>query len=319
MVIAPISSAQLAEYSALDHTPAEAAAFQRLIQHWWEMGEGGPEWCFLASLYGRPLGRIGFLGSKRDPRLVEVFDLVVPWEQDHRQMGARLLTGSLAQMAQTGSRHVICRLVAHQPHLDQRRRLLLAAGFELIQERTAFWWPDPWPQLEVSTRLRFRHREQVGEPAFIEAFQRVTVATLDRVDRLKIRLLGLEEHAEGFYDLLKSLNHHGEWWQLGYTHGGELAGLVAPVLLRPKVGSIGYIGVVPELRGEGFGHDLLAQGIAVLQSRGLDAISCETDSKNHPMLRAFHRIGEFQEDPDNTAWVYHKRMTGVTGSGSDGK
>ena len=180
------------------------------------------------------------------------------------------------------------------------------AGYDLLQERAAYWWPDPWPPVDVPKRLSFQSMDEFGEHRMIELFEQVTQGTLDRTDQLKMDRFGVQNHALQYFDMLRSMNHHSAWWQVGLNGYGTVVGMVAPVLLAPNEGTIGYVGVVPDQRGQGYGHDLLAKGVSILQSRGLDQIHCETDARNRPMIDAFRSVGRFQVDPNGRVWVYRK-------------
>jgi RimJ/RimL family protein N-acetyltransferase len=75
-------------------------------------------------------------------------------------------------------------------------------------------------------------------------------------------------------------------------------------------GSIGYIGVVPEQRGHGYIHDLLAAGVALIRDSGLNSVVCDTDSLNAPMHHAFERMGFAHT---GTVWVYHGDIAPLIG------
>ena len=52
-------------------------------------------------------------------------------------------------------------------------------------------------------------------------------------------------------------------------------------------GTLYYIGVAPERRGEGWGKRLHAHGLALLASRGATRYVGSTDLRNEPMVRVF--------------------------------
>jgi len=57
---------------------------------------------------------------------------------------------------------------------------------------------------------------------------------------------------------------------------------------------LGYIGVVPEQRGQGYSYDLLAHGTAMLHTAGITTIRADADVGNVPMAKAFRRAGYTQ-------------------------
>jgi RimJ/RimL family protein N-acetyltransferase len=55
--------------------------------------------------------------------------------------------------------------------------------------------------------------------------------------------------------------------------------------------AIGYIAVVPEHRGHGYGYDLLVEATHLLVAQGADRIVAATDVTNAPMVAAFANAG----------------------------
>jgi ribosomal protein S18 acetylase RimI-like enzyme len=54
---------------------------------------------------------------------------------------------------------------------------------------------------------------------------------------------------------------------------------------------VAYLGVVPELRGNGYVDDLLAEITHLLAAAGAQWIQADTDLANRPMAAAFQRAG----------------------------
>ena len=54
---------------------------------------------------------------------------------------------------------------------------------------------------------------------------------------------------------------------------------------------VAYLGVVPELRGNGYVEDLLAEITHLLAVAGAQWIQADTDLANRPMAAAFQRAG----------------------------
>ena len=85
-------------------------------------------------------------------------------------------------------------------------------------------------------------------------------------------------------------SHEPGWWQLAYTDSDTLVGLVMPA--RNDTSSIiGYIGVVPEQRGNGYINDLLHGATTLHYENGARRIVADTDVENIPMANAFRRGG----------------------------
>jgi RimJ/RimL family protein N-acetyltransferase len=75
---------------------------------------------------------------------------------------------------------------------------------------------------------------------------------------------------------------------MAYTPDGHVAGFTIPSA-NEDFPVIGYLGVVPEMRGHGYGHDLLAEATRIHQQEGARIIRADTDVTNAPMAAAFER------------------------------
>lgn len=81
-----------------------------------------------------------------------------------------------------------------------------------------------------------------------------------------------------------------EWFAVS---DGEPVGALLPQVYPddPLEGTIFYIGVVPERRGQGFGSRLHQLGLAMLRERGAVRYVGSTDERNLSMLKVFEKAG----------------------------
>ena len=79
-----------------------------------------------------------------------------------------------------------------------------------------------------------------------------------------------------------------DWWRLAYTADGQLAGMILPNR-NPYGAVVGYLGVLPGLRGRGYIDDLPAETTRFHAGRGEPRITATTDTTNQPMAAAFRR------------------------------
>ena len=275
-----------------------------IIKGWWQ-GEGGqsaPDRCFVAEQEGKPVGRVFFYNLESSPRSQIMFGLHLNWETDWLTVGTNLLRRALAQMKTNGASSVEYRIYdIYQKPPELQRRVVEAAGFRLTQDKLRFVWKDQDSLVEVSNRLTFLTLADAGEPAFAEAVRRVTEQTLDRDDLARLAEVGPARAARDYVDILKDIEFRPDWWLLAYLPDGRLCGLVVPQRLDDKEGCINYIGVVPELRGSGYGLDLLLKGTAVLQAAGWKKVTAEIDADNKPLAAHMERAG-FRHH--GTLWCY---------------
>jgi RimJ/RimL family protein N-acetyltransferase len=169
-----------------------------------------------------------------------------------------------------------------------RREAAAAAGLTDELERIRFTWTPDAGLPESGGRLTF-----VAEPddeVFAAALRRVAEGSLDVTTRRDVEALGPERQAREDLNLYRDMQGEREWWRLAYTADGRLAGLAMPNR-NPQGPVVGYLGVVPELRGRRYIDDVLAEITAFHASKGAARIIATTDVANAPMAAAFERAG----------------------------
>ncbi|MGI8332518.1 GNAT family N-acetyltransferase [Actinomadura scrupuli] len=172
--------------------------------------------------------------------------------------------------------------------LGWRRAAAVRAGLTDELERLRYEWTPAAGLPGSSGRLIFR--PEPGDDVFLSALRRVADGSLDVTTRRKIAASGAERQARADLDLYREMPGDREWWRLARTADGELAGLAMPNLsvYGPVVG---YLGVVPELRGRRYIDDILAEITRFHAQNGARRITATTDVTNRPMAAAFERAG----------------------------
>ncbi|MGW1088380.1 GNAT family N-acetyltransferase [Streptomyces sp. NPDC002596] len=164
-----------------------------------------------------------------------------------------------------------------------------AAGMKPLVERYRYQWTPECGLPERPGRLTFR--PEPDDAVILDVLRRVHSVTLDAHARRAIEGPGgLEQAAQEELDFFHWCPSPRSWWQLAYTPEGEVAGLHVPAR-NPGGPCIGFIGVVPEQRGHGYGYDLLVECTHFLAAEGAEFIAGATDQSNAPMAAAFARAG----------------------------
>ena len=282
--------------------PDHRKEVRQYLQSMFAAGSMRPEWCYVAQeRENRPLGRVALwtLPGMQEPFALVLLD--VRWDGDYVSVGTRLLGDVLYEARALGARELEHVLDAppmqpqFQHHPDKRVELLQSVGFSLKRETERFEWRGGGPPA-VSDRLSFRTLEEVGDEAFLAAMRRVSEGALDREIREVRERLGPQRAAREFFEDARRVKHDPSWWRLAYSRPeGELVGLVMPAE-PPAFLTVFYVGVVPEMRGQGYVDDLLAAGTAtLLAARGKGGnekpLRSDTDVANVPMAAAFERAG----------------------------
>ena len=125
-------------------------------------------------------------------------------------------------------------------------------------------------------------------------FRQIAVGSLDVTTRREVAALGAARQARDDMGIYLAMPGERDWWRLAYTadggRPGQLAGMILPN--RNANGAVvGYLGVVPGMRGRGYINDLVAETTRFHAGRGEPRIAATTDTTNLPMAAAFERAG----------------------------
>jgi hypothetical protein len=169
--------------------------------------------------------------------------------------------------------------------VEWRTAAATAAGLTDAVERLQYQWTPAAGVPAPSGRLVFRPGQ---DEEFLAVFRRVAVGSLDIQTRREVATIGAGPQARGDLEFYRSCPGERSWWRLAETTGGELAGFAIPSA-TPYHRNVGYLGVVPELRGRGYVDDLLGEITRFHAADGADCITATTDVSNAPMAAAFDR------------------------------
>lgn len=172
--------------------------------------------------------------------------------------------------------------------LAWRREAARAAGLTGELERLRYEWTPGTGLPARSARLEFR--PEPDDEVFLRAFRQVAEGSLDAATVEGRAALGADRQARDAMSYYLGMPGPRDWWRLAYTPRGSLAGLAIPSR-NPDDPVVAYLGVVPELRGQGYVDDLLAEITHVLAEASPQRISADTDLANRPMAAAFERAG----------------------------
>ncbi|NEC46150.1 GNAT family N-acetyltransferase [Streptomyces sp. SID8016] len=253
-----------------------------------EGGEYHPDWTWVALRDGTVVARAAWWAAPDDtaPVALDWFDFA----DGEEEAGAELLRRSplraeFSLLVPPGWREMPEVRAAAEARIDAAR----AAGMEVLVERYRYEWTPDCPLPERPGRLTFR--PEPDDAVILDVLRRCHSVTLDAHARRAIAGPGgLDAAAQAELDIFHWFPSPREWWQLAFTPDGEVAGIHVPAH-NPNGPCIGFIGVVPEARGHGYGYDLLVECTRFLVERGAESIAGATDRGNTPMAAAFARAG----------------------------
>lgn len=168
-----------------------------------------------------------------------------------------------------------------------RREAAHAAGLTQEVERLQFEWTPEAGAPAAGGTLRFA---EGTDEEFLALFARLTEGSLDAQTRANLAVKGVHATARAEMDFYLNAPGEREWWRIARTPEGEVAGTAIPSATPYNV-NVGYLGVVPEQRGRGYVHELLAEITRMHADAGAPRITATTDLGNAPMAEAFRRAG----------------------------
>ncbi|MGW1989319.1 GNAT family N-acetyltransferase [Embleya sp. NPDC001921] len=257
-----------------------------------------PEWTWIAERDGRIQARALWWGPADGAHPVALDCLYVdPRVEDRASIGAELIAASLRAFRAAGAERLPLYNVtltggwredpAASAALAWRREAAFAAGLSHEVERLRFEWSPDVGVPAGSGRLTFT---EADDDAFLAVFRRIAEGSLDAETRKGLAAHGPEVVARQEMDFYLGCPGRREWWRLAHTADGTLVGLAIPSA-TPYHPNVGYLGVVPELRGRGYVADLLTEITRLHAARGAELITATTDTTNAPMAAAFRRAG----------------------------
>lgn len=258
-------------------------------------GEYRPEWTWVALRGGRVVARAACWAGPGDevPLVLDWFDfepgqaaaaVLLLREMPHRVEFELVLPPGWRDDAEVRA--------AAEARIDAAA----AAGYRPLVERFRYEWTPRCGLPVHAGRLRFR--PEPDDEAVLDVLRRVQHGTLDAH---ALRALagtgdgpgkedGIERAAREDLEHLRWMPSPREWWRLARTPDGSLVGLQVPGRI-PSGPAVGFIGVVPEQRGNGYAYDLLAECTRQLHDEGAQSVAATTDLGNAPMAAAFARAG----------------------------
>ncbi|MFD8568786.1 GNAT family N-acetyltransferase [Streptomyces sp. NPDC059639] len=176
----------------------------------------------------------------------------------------------------------------HVAAVAWRQEAARRAGLTVEVERLQFEWTPESPLPAAPERLVFS--PEPDDEVFLQAMLRVAEGTLDAHTLESEAATGREDTARESLQFYLDRPGKREWWRLAHTPDGALAGLAIPSA-TPYNRNVGYLGVVPELRGRGYVSEVLAAITRFQAEDGAERVTATTDLGNRPMAAAFTRAG----------------------------
>lgn len=256
------------------------------------VGRFRPEWTWFAVDGSRIVARALWWGrvDSRRPLTLDCLH-VLPDVPDRAALATGLLLRGHAEFDAQPEYQLILRTDGRDADPDVadavawRSDAARAAGLTDVVERLRYEWTRAAGVPARSGRLVFR---PANDEEFLAVFRRVAVGSLDVATQRDLAATDADSQAQSDLEFYRSCPGERSWWRLAETTDGELVGVAIPSA-TPYARNVGYLGVVPELRGRGYVDDILGEITRVHAADGADRITATTDVPNTPMAAAFER------------------------------
>lgn len=284
LIVRSIKRAELDAFSSFaagrdrGFAPQGLASFRDWLLDLWRTKQSAPERCFVACKPddGAYLGGIVYWGQPRGAQHLE--HIRVSPGPTGPAVRNRLIKESVRLLGSNGFQTVYVLLLSPPLSIGRVRRwkiVLARLGFRLRTHGYRFEWRSNAGLPMPARQLRFVAIKEAGDRIWRKTDTRIRQGSLDPPD---------------FTPFGSLRPRTAKWWRLAYDRGGSVVGLVQPGQ-NESGPTIEWIGVVPEQRGRGYIHELLAGGMAVLHTAGADTIRADTHVRNRAMHRALRQAG----------------------------
>lgn len=291
--------------------PDDSGKFTQFVRGAWEEGISRPEWCFVIGDGTAVAGRVGFTlepttsdpawRGTLPPSELHTFGL---WWEGSRTIAKRLLTQSLTAMSDVGPEHAEIRINRRStPRHVEAVALLGSMGAPLFQEKAGFELGGSTAVRGLPDRLTWSTVEDIGVEQYGNIMGRCGHGTLDRNDQYYWGHCGPDNWGRQMMEYLDPGD--ADMWLVGSAQGRPV-GYVSVVTDPELVSTIGHVGVLPEARGHGYGHDLLVAASATMTRRGIRSMLSDVDVLNQPMIEAMRRAGH--RDSDWHIWHHRPQL-----------
>lgn len=251
------------------------------------------EWSWIAEQNGRPVARALWWGPADFSRPVSLDCLTVATGVPERAaIGAALIRAGLDAFGAGPSLEFNVDVspgwaedAATVAAVQWRAKAARAGGFSRTTERVSFARSSTDPLPFRSTRLLF---VPGSDETFHALFAGVAAGSLDTHTLDMVAREGVDALADDDLEFYLSLPGERNAWRMAQLHDGTVVGFIIPTRTAYDA-SISYLGVLPEHRGHGYVHDLLAEMVHIHHDDGQPRIVGTTDAANLPMRSAFER------------------------------
>jgi ribosomal protein S18 acetylase RimI-like enzyme len=144
----------------------------------------------------------------------------------------------------------------------------------------------PISLLLVQERLSFQSYRRADRPLFHKTLLRTYEGTLDCPEVNGVR--SIEDVIAGHQS--QGMHDSGRWW-LAFDGAAPVGVLLLIEMPEAHYWELAYLGVIPEARGQGYGHELVRKALFEARAGEAGQLSLSVDERNLPACKLYRRLG----------------------------
>ena len=254
-----------------------------------------PEWSWILEEGATVVGRALWWGrGETAPSALDALD-VLPEVVDPRASAAELLRAGHSDFSSADEPLLPPYTVRLAPGWREdltassavrwRREACAEVGLTRVLERRQYAWTPERALPGETRRVAFRSGT---DDEFIDLFRRAAHGSRDVETRQALETTDDLTQAHDDFEFYDSCPGERDWWRVATDTEGVTVGFIVPSA-TPYARNVGYLGVLPDRRGQGLVDDLLGEITRIHVESGAQRITATTDLSNVPMASAFER------------------------------
>lgn len=177
-------------------------------------------------------------------------------------------------------------LHSDKTNFDLIYQSLLNNGFNVSQTKKSYIAKPENKHIN----LRFSNFGIDEKIPFLNMFEAVAYQNKDRDILCDINKFGIKEASNQLYYELKKCESFDEFWISAYDND-QIIGFIILLAIDATYAGVGYIGVLPEARGNGYGCELVRRGLLACYEKGIEILIAEADVENIWMCNILEKEG----------------------------
>jgi ribosomal protein S18 acetylase RimI-like enzyme len=254
-------------------------------QKWIEDHEIKTHNMFIFEKDGKFLGKLCIFHEDKEHLLF--LTPVIGYQYEKKQIATSLFLFTIQEAKYRKNKRVDAIIDDYSEDFNEFIGTLQTTGFK-INRRKILYKKDLTEAIEIKhlpKSFSMKTIGEIGREKFTQLFIDCTEGSLNNVEDL------YPTSAESLYkEACEGEVTKKELWRI-FSEDENPVAFVLPTKVTDSLGTIEYIGTLPECRGRGLSTIFLQKGLEILKSKGATEYLGSTALSNKPMIRVFEKSG----------------------------